>query len=225
MLPNPKRRRLAPHAPRNRSSRSFPLQPDSPTDIPPAAPLKVERGFALWLFGPPAAGKTTVAKVLKERLEKLDVPVVLFDGDVIRGIVGEGIGRSAEDRVLLTRRYCSLTSYLSDSRVIIILAAINHTNAQRAYARDHHRKGQFGLVWINTPLDTCMERDPKGLYVKAREAIARGESPNVVGLDIAFEDPLDHDVVIATETETPEAASAKIVDFLVEAGSLKPAAP
>ena len=104
-----------------------------------AAPSHVvERGHALWLFGPPAAGKTTVATALKKALEARDVPVVLFDGDITREIVAQGLGRSIEERKLITHRYSALTSYLTESRIIVILAAINHTNEQRAYARAHH---------------------------------------------------------------------------------------
>lgn len=77
---------------------------------------RVERGFALWMFGPPAAGKTTVSSAVRDYLLDRDVPVVLFDGDITREIVGEGVGRTAEDRVLLTRRYAALTSYLEIGR-------------------------------------------------------------------------------------------------------------
>ena len=123
--------------------------------------------------------------------------------------------------MLLTRRYSALTSYLSQSRVIVILAAINHTNKQRAYARQNHPDGKFGLVWINASIEVCMERDPKGLYARAKKQIAEGESPQVVGLDIPFEEPVDTDVVITTESTTPEKASLEILGFLVAAGSLR----
>ena len=182
---------------------------------------RVNKGFALWVFGLPASGKTTVSKTLKRHLEKLDVPVVLFDGDVTREIVGEGIGRTVEDRVLLTRRYTSLTSYLIQSRVIVILAAINHTNAQREYARNNHPNGQFGLVWIDTSLELCEARDPKGQYKKAHNALATNRPANMVGIDIDFEKPKHKAIVVHTETEPPEVASQKIVDFLIEAGALQ----
>jgi|GEM_PF-3424782 len=186
-----------------------------------AKPYSVEKGFALWVFGPPAAGKTTVSMALKKLLERNDIPVVLFDGDITREIVAQGIGRSIEDRKMITHRYSALTSYLTESKVIVILAAINHTNEQRAYARKDHPEGKFGLVWVNTAIDVCMERDPKGLYSRAKKALSEGEAPEVVGLDIVFEEPIDADVMISTSDLSPEQAGEKILQFLIDAGSIK----
>lgn len=182
---------------------------------------KVKKGFVLWVFGMPASGKTTVSEALKKHLEQHDVPVILFDGDATREIVGEGVGRTVEDRVLLTRRYNALTSYLCESRVIVILAAINHMNSQREYARNNHPEGQFGLVWVNTSAEVCENRDPKGLYKSAREALANNQPANLVGIDIAFEEPDDCDVVVYTETTMPGSANEEIVKFLVESGALQ----
>ncbi len=174
----------------------------------------------MWIFGLPAAGKTTVSMALKKLLESIDVPVILFDGDATREIVAEGVGRSIEERKLITRRYCKLTSYLTSSKVIIILAAINHTNEQRAFARENHPEGQFGLVWVNTPTGVCMERDPKGLYRRARTMQKNGEKPEVVGFDIPFEQPDDADVVISTNGRSPECAARDILEYLIAAGSI-----
>jgi len=192
-------------------------QQTTPVELPTC---RVERGHALWLFGPPAAGKTTVATALKKTLEARGIPVVLFDGDITREIVAHGLGRSIEERKLITYRYSALTSYLTESKIIVILAAINHTNEQRAYARKHHPPGKFGLVWVNTDIDVCMARDPKGLYSRAKQSLADGEAPEVVGLDIKFEEPLDSDVVVPTLEISPDAASEKILDYLIAVGSI-----
>jgi len=186
---------------------------------------KVEKGFALWFTGLPGAGKSTVSAALKTYLEDLDVPVVLFDGDVARRIVAEGVGRSAADRVLLTERYARLTSLVVESRVIVILAAINHSEPQRAAARAAHPPGQFGLVWINTSLETCQARDPKGLYARAEQKAAKGEAPQVVGMDIRFEDPAGADIEIATEGETLADSCVKFREFLLRAGAITARGP
>ncbi|MEX0694491.1 MAG: adenylyl-sulfate kinase [Rhodospirillales bacterium] len=181
---------------------------------------KVERGFAMWMFGPPAAGKTTISVAASQYLENCGVPVVLFDGDITRKIVGEGIGHSPEDRIVLTRRYAALTSYLVQSKVIVILAAINHTNAQRQFARQQHPVDQFGLVWVRTPVDVCKQRDPKGLYARAEKMIADGEPANVVGVDILFEDPDVYDLAIHTNSVTPDKAGPLVADYLLSKGAL-----
>lgn len=180
----------------------------------------VERGYALWMFGPPAAGKTTVSDAVRKYLEACKVPVVLFDGDITRKIVGEGIGHTEQDRILLTRRYAALTSYLVQSKVIVILAAINHTNAQREFARIEHPNDQFGLVWISTSADVCKQRDPKGLYAKAQRMIADGEAANVVGVDIPFEKPEYFDLAINTGNVTPGQAGQMVAEFLVSKGAI-----
>lgn len=182
---------------------------------------KVERGFAMWMFGPPAAGKTTISSAVSKYLEGCDVPVVLFDGDITRKIVGEGIGHSQEDRILLTRRYAALTSYLVQSKVIVILAAINHTNAQRHFAREAHPVDQFGLVWVRTPVAICKQRDPKGLYAKAERLLADGEPANVVGVDIDFEEPDVFDLAVDTGHVTPEQAGPMVAEFLLGNGVLR----
>ena len=182
---------------------------------------KVERGFAMWMFGPPASGKTTISSAVSRYLESCDVPVVLFDGDITRKIVGEGVGHSEEDRVLLTRRYAALTSYLVQSKVIVILAAINHTNAQRRFARDAHPADQFGLVWVQTPVDICKQRDPKGLYAKAEKMLAGGEAANVVGVDIDFEEPDVFDLAVDTGNVTPDRAGPMVAEFLLSNGVLR----
>ena len=90
--------------------------------------------------------------------------------------------------------------------------------------RDHHPKDQFRLVWIRAPLEVCRSRDPKGLYRKARKIIEEGGTPNVVGVDIEFEEPADKDVVVATDEQSPEEACAALLDHLVKTGALEPAA-
>lgn len=181
----------------------------------------VVHGHVIWFFGPPGAGKTTVSLAAHKRLEEAGIPVVLFDGDIVREIVGEGIGRSEEDRILLTKRYAKLTNLLSKSRVIVLLAAINHKESQRELARSLHTPGQFGLAWIKTSISTCKTRDPKGLYAWADQQIRECKKADVVGVDIAFEEPVAVDLIVDTETETPSDAAEKVLQYLLTVGAIK----
>ena len=186
----------------------------------PGSTYRIDRGYALWFIGLSTSGKTTVSSKFKDYLEDLKIPVVLLDGDMTRKIIGEGLGRSEPDRVLVSQRYAHLTSYLISNRVIVLMSAIIHSEAQRTYAREHHPPDSFGLVWINTPLEICKSRDPKGLYRYAHETLERGDSPQDVGIDIPFESPQTADVIVAGNDEPPEEACVKLFRFLTEAGEL-----
>ena len=182
--------------------------------------LKINRGYALWMFGPPAAGKTTISSAVQNHLESFNIPVILFDGDITRKIVSDGIGHTEEDRILLTHRYAALSAYLVKSKVIVILAAINHTNKQRHFAREKHPKDQFGLVWIQTPLNVCKKRDPKGLYAKAEQILAAGDKANVVGVDLPFEEPDNYDLALNTSILSPSEAGPLVKEFLISSGAI-----
>ena len=172
---------------------------------------QIENGYALWLSGLPGAGKTTVARALQTLLDENNVANVLLDGDEVRPIICEHLGHSAEDRRKSLEHYIQLSKLMTQNKVISILAIINHSVEQRAVAKEAHYEGQFGKVWIDTPLEVCRDRDPKGLYKKA---LAKPSQDNMVGVDIAYENADEADVIIRTLDETPQKAAARIFDFL-----------
>ena len=120
----------------------------------------LNHGQAIWFTGMPGSGKTTVAIALHALLDEKNVPTVMLDGDLIRPIICEGLGHTAEDRWKSLEKYTQLTTQIINSRVISILAVINHAEKQRAFARKAHPEGRFLGVWINTPVEVCQSRDP-----------------------------------------------------------------
>ncbi len=178
----------------------------------------LNHGLAIWFTGMPGSGKTTVAIALHALLDEKNVPTVMLDGDLIRPIICEGLGHTAEDRWKSLEKYTQLTTQLISSRVISILAVINHAEKQRAFAREAHPQGRFFGVWINTPVEVCQSRDPKGLYARAN---ASEEPPSMVGVDIEYEQPRDADVVIDTLSTSPEEAAVIIFDQLVKNGIIE----
>ena len=178
----------------------------------------ITKGFTLWFTGLPSSGKTSVAGELARYLEQFYLPVVFLDGDIIRPIIAEGIGCSESDRHKSLLKYIELTNALIKSKVITILAVINHSQEQRNLARRSHPDGRFVEVWINTPLGVCIQRDVKGLYKKA----FNGETKNVVGVDIEYCPPKNPNVTINTQYESLPAAAEKIFRYLKEKNLIVP---
>ena len=145
---------------------------------------------------------------------------MLLDGGIVRDVVGADVGRDTEGRFEMTRRYAALSALLTESPIVTILAANNHTEAQRAYARNAHPPGRFGLVWIKTAPDVCRSRDPDRLYAWAESELAAGRSPNVVGVDLVFEEPGSVDVVIDTAKMTADEAALRLFDYLLAEGAI-----
>ncbi len=172
------------------------------------------RGVALWYTGLPSSGKTTVAMATKAFLETMSLPVVVLDGDVIRPIIASDIDYSPEGRRRSLDRYVQLSKVLIQSRIIVMVVVNNHSQEQREVARRAHPQGQFIEIWVDTPLDLCMQRDVKGLYARAK----RGEVADLVGVTIKYEIPQNPNIVITTDKESITEESKAIFSYLKAAG-------
>ncbi len=177
---------------------------------------QITQGIALWFTGLPCSGKTTIAYKLANYLESLLLPALVLDGDIIRPIIAEGIGHTAEERYKSLLKYIKLSNVLTTAKLISIFAVINHSQKQRDFARKSHPRGQYAEIWINTPLDICIKRDTKNLYKKA----IQGEINNMVGISIEYTPPENPDVIITTKNESPDEAAVKIFKYLREAGRI-----
>lgn len=176
------------------------------------------RGVALWYTGLPSSGKTTVAIETKTFLEMLSLPVVILDGDVIRPIIASDIDYSPEGRRRSLDRYIQLSKVLIQSRIIVMVVVNNHSEEQREIARMAHPEGQFIEIWVDTPLDLCMQRDVKGLYAQAK----KGQINDLVGVTIKFEPPRAPDIVIKTDKQSLFEESRLIFSYLKATGIIAP---
>jgi adenylyl-sulfate kinase len=169
-----------------------------------------QKGFTLWFTGLSGAGKTTLARLVETELSARGHKVEVLDGDVIRTNLSKGLGFSKEDRDTNIRRIGFVCNLLTRNDVVAIAAAISPYRE----VRDELRRdiGSFVEVYVRCPIDVLAERDVKGLYKKA----LAGEIKNFTGVDDPYESPLAAEVIVETDTESPEESAARIIARLEE---------
>lgn len=175
---------------------------------------RIQQGFTLWFTGLPCSGKSTLAQLVSQELERRGIGVEVLDGDAVRGRLSKGLGFSRADRDENIRRIGFVCGLLSRHGVAAIGAAISPYRASRDEIRAS--TGKFVEVYVKASLATCIARDVKGMYKKA----LAGEIRNFTGIDDPYEPPLNAEIVIDTENATPAACLARIVGRLEEIGLL-----
>ena len=171
---------------------------------------KKQVGFTLWFTGLSGAGKSTVTNILEKKFKELGLKVEVLDGDVVRTHLSKGLGFSKEDRDANIRRIGYVASLLSRNNVIAITAAISPYLKIRQEVRDMHEN--FIEVYVKCPLEVAEKRDVKGLYKKARS----GEIPQFTGISDPYEEPVNPEIVVETDKQTPEESANKILKWLKE---------
>lgn len=174
----------------------------------------MKSGFTIWLTGPPAAGKTTLAGLLAEALEAVGTKVEIFDGDVVRRDFFPELGFSRDDRRAATMRTAKLARLLNKHGVCCIVAQIAPYSVDRLEYR--RMLGEYIEVHMDCSLEQRINRDPKGLYAKA----LAGEVKGVTGFDDPYEAPEDPEVHCCTDRQTPKESAAAVISYLLEAGLL-----
>jgi len=179
--------------------------------------MKEKKGFTIWFTGLSGAGKTTVSRVVQDKLRERGIMnVEVLDGDVVRTNLSKGLGFSKEDRDINIKRIAFVCNLLTRNGVPNIAAAISPYREVRDYAREEIKN--FIEVFVKCPLEVLVERDVKGLYKKA----LAGEISNFTGVSDPYEEPLNPEVVIESDKETPEESADKIIAKLEELGYLTP---
>ncbi|MCJ2540725.1 MAG: adenylyl-sulfate kinase [Candidatus Thermoplasmatota archaeon] len=172
------------------------------------------RGVTVWMTGLPGSGKTTIALVLEKKLRAMGRNIEILDGDEVRKGLSSDLGFSKEDRQRHAKRVTYVAKVLTRNEVIVLVGLISPFRAFRQYARDEI--GEFIEVFVDTSLEECIERDPKGLYKMAMD----GKIKDLTGLQDPYEAPEDPELVIPTEDVTVEQAADMVMDQLRTQGYL-----
>jgi adenylylsulfate kinase len=169
------------------------------------------QGATLWFTGLSGAGKSTIARLVEAELRERDVHVEVLDGDVVRTNLSKGLGFSKEDRDTNIRRIAFVADLLSRNGVVAITAAISPYREIRDEAREL-MGDRFVEIFVKASVEACARRDVKGLYEKA----FRGEIKEFTGVSDPYEEPLSPELVIDTESESPEESAARVLALLDE---------
>ena len=175
-----------------------------------------QKGVLIWMTGRSASGKSTIAYTLEHALVERARLAYVLDGDNLRHGLNKNLGFSAEDRTENIRRIGEVGKLYVDAGIITITAFISPYRADRQIARETVGEGSFYEVFCDTPLEVCEERDPKGLYKKARA----GEIKGFTGIDDPYEAPEKPELVIDTSKMSPQEATIALVEMLEKAGKI-----
>jgi bifunctional enzyme CysN/CysC len=173
-----------------------------------------QKGATIWLTGLSGSGKSTIAKQLEKELIDQGHLCYILDGDNVRHGLNRDLGFSMVDRKENIRRIAEVAALMNDAGVIVITAFISPYLSDRAEARDVVGDESFVEVFVDTPIEVCEKRDPKGLYKKARA----GEIQQFTGISDPYEAPQDAELTLGTEDMTPETAAEMVVADLRSRG-------
>ncbi|MBN1287635.1 MAG: bifunctional sulfate adenylyltransferase/adenylylsulfate kinase [Anaerolineae bacterium] len=180
-------------------------------------PPRHKQGACIWFTGLSGAGKSTTADVLTVMLMEHGRQVTVLDGDVVRTHLSKGLGFSKEDRDTNIRRIGFVAAELVRHGGVVICAAISPYRATRRDVRNMVGSDSFVEVYVDTPLEVCEARDPKGLYAKARA----GAIKDFTGVDDPYEPPHDPEITLDTVHATPQGNAQRIIDYLTDLGFVR----
>ncbi len=175
---------------------------------------KGQKPAVLWFTGLSGSGKSTIANIVERTLFAQGRHTYLLDGDNVRHGLNRDLGFTDADRVENIRRVAETAKLFVDAGLIVLVSFISPFRSERRMARELVGEGEFIEVFVDTPLDVCMTRDPKGLYEKAKA----GAIKNFTGIDSPYEPPQHAELTLKTVGEDPETLAARTVEFLQSRG-------
>ena len=176
------------------------------------AKLNAQKPCVLWFTGLSGSGKSTVADRLEQKLHARGRRTYLLDGDNVRHGLNKDLGFTDQDRVENIRRVAEVAKLMADAGLIVLSSFISPFRAERQMARALMEEGEFVEVFVDTPLEVCEQRDPKGLYKKARA----GELKNFTGIDSDYEVPENAEIILKSGEHDPDTLADQIIAYLEE---------
>jgi bifunctional enzyme CysN/CysC len=176
--------------------------------------LKGQKPAVLWFTGLSGAGKSTIANLVEKRLLASGHHTMILDGDNVRHGLNRDLGFSEADRVENIRRIAEVSRLFVEAGLLVIVSFISPYRAERMLARDRVGNDEFLEIFVDTPVEECRRRDPKGLYQKADA----GQIRNFTGVDAPYEEPLDPEIRLRTLEATPETLADEVMASLRKRG-------
>lgn len=174
------------------------------------AKVNNQKPCVLWFTGFSGSGKSTIADLLEQKLHAMGNRTYLLDGDNVRHGLNKDLGFTDQDRVENIRRVAEVAKLMVDAGLIVLTSFISPFRSERQLARDLMDEGEFVEVFVDTPLEICEQRDPKGLYKKARA----GELKNFTGIDSDYEAPENAELVLNSGDVEAEVLADQIIEYI-----------
>jgi len=172
--------------------------------------LNSQKPCVVWFTGLSGSGKSTIANILEQKLHTVGKRTYLLDGDNVRHGLNKDLGFTDTDRVENIRRVAEVSKLMVDAGLITLVSFISPFKSERQMAKDLLSSDEFFEIFVNTSLEECEKRDPKGLYKKARA----GELKNFTGIDSLYEEPENSDLILDTTSSNAEELTDQIIHFL-----------
>jgi bifunctional enzyme CysN/CysC len=178
------------------------------------AQVKNQKAAVLWFTGLSGSGKSTIANLVEKALYADGRHTYILDGDNVRHGLNRDLGFTDADRVENIRRVGEAAKLFVDAGLIVLVSFISPFKSERRMARELVGAAEFIEIFVDTPIELCMERDPKGLYEKART----GEIKNFTGITSPYEEPENAEITVKTADKSAADAAAEIVAYLRKQG-------
>ena len=171
-----------------------------------------QKPFVLWFTGLSASGKSTLANIVEQKLYKMKYNTYLLDGDNVRHGLNSDLGFNEESRIENIRRIGEVSKLFLDAGIITLTAFISPFKSDRQLVRELFEEGKFLEVFVDSSLEVCENRDPKGMYAKAR----KGEIKNFTGISSPYEEPPNPEIHVINNSITLDEASDQIITYLID---------